>query len=98
MLKHQKECHQNRSIVKKSPTNRQECAFCCYSESNCLEHFQLMIKMHIENVIINQILLTNDLLLELLAIGIHKHRQCLLCMEIFETQHRFSPKIPKPTG
>lgn len=89
MLKHQKECHKNRSIAIVNPDNRNECAFCNYSDSTWLDHFELDHKMLLENDLINPILLTDELLTELLAIDIHKTRQCLLCSATFETQHQF---------
>lgn len=89
MLTHQKECHRNRSIAIVNPVDRNECAFCCYSDSTWLDHFELDHKMLLENDFVNPISLTDELLAELFAIDIHKTRQCLLCMEIFQTQHQF---------
>lgn len=88
MLKHQKECHRNRSIAIVNPDNRNECAFCRYSDSTWLDHFELDHKMLLEYSL-NPISLTNELLTKLLAIDIHKTRQCVLCMETFQTQHQF---------
>lgn len=89
MLAHQKECHRNRSIAIVNPMLRNECAFCTYSDSTWLDHFELDHKMLLENDSVNPILLTDDILMELLAIDIHKARQCALCSESFETQHQF---------
>lgn len=45
--------------------------------------------MLLEHDSVNPISLTNDLLMELLAIDLHKMRQCALCSESFQTQHQF---------
>lgn len=89
MLKHLKECHRNRSIAIVNPSNRNECAFCSYSDSTWLDHFQLNHKMLLENDVVNPILLTDELLSQLLAIDVHKVRKCSVCMETFQTQHQF---------
>lgn len=89
MLKHQIECHRNRSIAIVNAINRNECSFCDYSNSTWLDHFHLNHKMLLDNDGVNPILLTNELLVELLSIDIHKRRQCSRCAEMFETQHQF---------
>lgn len=89
MLKHRKESHRNRSVVIVNPSDQNECGFSSYSDSAWSDHFQLNHKMLFANDTVNPISLADERLSELLAIDIHKKRQCSLCSEIFQMQDQF---------
>lgn len=91
LMKHQQQAHAGERLAIVNYQDRTKCGICLKSVGESIvDHFDLEHKTIAQADIFNPMRLSEQQLDELLAIDIHKKRQCGHCEAIFETENEMS--------
>lgn len=86
-MKHQQQAHAGERLAIVSYDDRSKCGICLKpATESIVDHFDLEHKSILQDTAFNPMRLSEQQLTELLAIDIHKKRQCGHCEAIFETE------------
>lgn len=77
--------HPTESLVITRQSNREQCALCFYTGSDLINHLSHTHELVMKTDIFNPICFTRNTLAELLAIDVHRKRQCGYCGLTFDT-------------
>lgn len=86
LLKHQEHVHLNEPLAIVSYDDRTKCGICLKSADSMADHFEAEHKLIVKKEIFNPMRISDEKLIDLLSIDIHKKRQCGHCDAIFETE------------
>lgn len=87
LLKHQQQEHPNELPAVVCYADRKKCGICLETVDSMSDHFRTEHKAIIKKELFNPLRLSDAHLDELIAIEIHKKRQCGHCSAIFETEN-----------
>ncbi|XP_031631955.1 uncharacterized protein LOC116346160 [Contarinia nasturtii] len=90
LKEHVAKSHPNEAFVAiKAFHDTKQCALCNYAFDELTEHFQTEHHLAVEANVLNPIPLSNENLLRLLQISVHKKFKCEYCKEVFETRDEY---------
>ncbi|XP_055310904.1 uncharacterized protein LOC129573821 [Sitodiplosis mosellana] len=86
VIEHQQKVHPTNVLIIANQSNREQCAL-CNRVGELDDHFERAHKVILSKHSLNPFRVTDDILKEVLSIGIHKKCQCGHCKTIFDTFH-----------